>query len=335
LQGVHVSFTELPDLAAEAVGGRAVVANDEFFAEKENLLKRGRGIFDANRFTDRGKWMDGWETRRRREPGYDWCVVKLGMPGIVEGIDIDTNHFLGNFPERASLEVCVAPDDADADALAAAHWTEVLTPSLLRGGSRNLFPITHRERVTHVRLNIFPDGGVARLRVHGTVQPTFEAGASVDLAALTNGGQAVSCNDMFFGNKNNLISPGEPENMGAGWETQRRRKPGNDWIVVKLAARACVERLEVDTTHFKGNCPDRCSVEWLDLPDDEACRVDFANDNLPWTSLLGQTKLTPHTKHVFDELQLHLPMTHVRLSIYPDGGVARFRVFGEPEGATT
>src|SRR3954462_4212768 len=226
----------LVDLAAARVGGAALIANDEFFAEKENLLKPGRGVFIADKYTDRGKWMDGWESRRRRTPGHDWCVVQLGLRGIIRQVDIDTNHFLGNHPPFASLDaVCLTnalPKEIDA-----LSWTPVLEKSPLLPGSQNLFAIASDQTWTHLRLNIFPDGGVARFRVYGVVVPDWskvKPGELVDLAAVENGGVPLACSDMFFSSMNNLIMPGRSENMGDGWETKRRRGPGFDWIILKL-----------------------------------------------------------------------------------------------------
>jgi allantoicase len=328
------AFSGYLDLASSRFGGAALLANDEFFAEKENLLKSERAIFVADRFTDRGKWMDGWETRRRRTPGHDWCIVRLGFPGSIHGLDIDTAHFLGNHPAYASVDVCDAPADESAEALGAngAAWRELLPRSPLRPGSQNLFAAADHERATHVRLNIFPDGGVARLRVYGRVIPDparLRAGQPSDLAAAENGGLVVAASDMFFGSKENLIMPGRSTHMGDGWETRRRRGPGNDWAVVALGAQGRVRKLVVDTSHFKGNYPDACTVEACNVPDED---VDALNaGGLPWTELLPIAKLRADTEHVFErELKDLGAVSHVRLNIFPDGGVARLRVFGEP-----
>ncbi|QDE85435.1 MULTISPECIES: allantoicase [Myxococcus] len=331
---LRIAFTEFIDLAAENVGGQALLASDEFFAGKENLLKPGRGVFIPGKFTENGKWMDGWESRRKRVPGHDWCILKLGLPGVVRGVDIDTNHFLGNFPEYASVDALEVEGSPTPEALAEATWTPILPQLKLQGGTRNLFPIASDKRWTHLRLNIFPDGGVARFRVHGEVRPDFErlshAGGAVDLAAAENGGTVVACNDSFFGPKDNLILPGRAANMGEGWETRRKRVlPGFDWIVVKLAVPGTVQRVEVDTAFFKGNYPDTCSIEGCYLREPV---VDFANaHDIAWTELLPRTKLQAHHRHFYEsELAAKGPFTHVRLKIYPDGGVSRLRVHGRP-----
>ncbi len=321
------AFTELPDLAAERLGGAVIAANDDFFAEKENLVKAGDPQWREGEYTDRGKWMDGWETRRRREPGYDWAIVRLGIPGVVRGVVIDTSYFTGNFPEEASIEACSAEgnDDVERTSGGGIRWETLLPRSPLKGDARNAFAVAgNGKRVTHLRLNIFPDGGVARLRVHGEVAPdeaVFAAGKDVDLAAMVNGGYVVSCSDMHYGNRQNLILPGRSTHMGDGWETKRRRGPGHDWAIVRLARRSVIERVELDTDHFKGNAPGKCMIEVSDAPGN----FDAASAN--WEQLLPQTSLDAHSRHHWD-VPHAAPVTHARLNIYPDGGVARLRLFG-------
>lgn len=336
----RVAFTELTELAAEAVGGRVLGCSDDFFAPAGNLLKPGRGVFIADKFTPRGKWMDGWESRRKRGPGHDWCVVRLGLPGAVRGLDIDTNHFTGNFPAYAKVEACEAPAGASLARLERAAWRELVPKSRLAGGSRNLFASYDGGRATHLRLRIYPDGGVARLRVYGEVRPDWKAllkGGELDLAAVVNGGAVATCNDMFFGPKDNLILPGRAKTMGEGWETRRKRVPGHDWIVVRLARPGRLKRAEVDTNHFKGNFPDSCSLEaclWKgpDGPDvfEPGCDLQRGGEPRPsWTTVLGRVKLKAHARQAF-KLEPEGPFSHVRLNIYPDGGVSRLRVFGAP-----
>ena len=322
------NFTDLIDLAAERVGGRTLHATDEFFAPKENLLKPGRGVFLPEKYTDDGKWMDGWESRRKRVPGHDWCVIKLGMPGRIRGFDIDTNHFLGNYPEHASVEGAHVEGDPSAGLLETAAWEGLLPISRLEGGSRNLFEIADSRRWTHLRLHIYPDGGVARFRVHGEVLPhpaTLEG--ELDLASIRNGAVAILASDMFFSHKNNLIMPGRSTFMGDGWETKRKRGPGHDWIIVRLADSGRIRRIEVDTNHFKGNFPESCSVEGCQAP---GTPDDFmASRSLPWTEILPRTKLEAHKQHYYEaELLPGGPYTHLRLNIFPDGGISRLRVHG-------
>ncbi|HVE65102.1 MAG TPA: allantoicase [Thermoanaerobaculia bacterium] len=309
-------FTELVDLASERLGGAAVTANDEFFAPKENLIKTAKPVWLEHEYTDRGKWMDGWETRRRREPGHDWCVVRLGLPGVIRGVIVDTAFFKGNFPEACSLQAAENPDGP---------WTEILAKSPLRGDAENPFPVQADRRFTHVKLHIYPDGGVARLRVYGLVVPDparLRPGADVDLAALENGGLVVAASDMFFGARHNLILPGPPPGMHDGWETRRRRGPGHDWAIVRLGAPGSIRRIEVDTTHFKGNAPGSCSLEVTG-------ESDALAPGARWSEILRETPLRAHELHRFDARPLDEPAsTHARLNIFPDGGVARLRLHG-------
>lgn len=326
-------FVDFPDLASERVGGAALSTNDDFFAEKENLLKTTEAEWRDHDYTHKGKWMDGWESRRRREVGYDWCVVRLGLPGVIKGFVVDTKWFRGNFPESCSIEGASLKGPLDIRESEKAEWVELVPKAKLQGDSKNYFAITDARRFTHVRLNIFPDGGVARLRVHGEVVPDWQKlkafGGLVDLAALENGAYVLACSDMFFGSRHNLIKPDRSVNMGDGWETKRRRGPGNDWSLVRLAASGTLERIEVDTTHFKGNAPGRCVIEATTGP------RDAKPDALTGWRVVVESPLQPHTRHVFDEQLRRIgPVTHVRLSIFPDGGVARMRVWGELHDAS-
>lgn len=323
-----MDFTELIDLATEKVGGAVLCANDDFFAPKENLLKPTLPIFIEGKYTDRGKWMDGWESRRRRTSGHDWCVIRLGLPGIIRGLVVDTSFFRGNYPEQCSLEVCTVDGQPTVEHLLADNisWTEILPTASLQGDSQNRFAIEHDRRVTHLRFHIYPDGGVARLRVHGDVVPDWgrlESQGQVDLAAVENGGLVLSCSDMFFGHRHNLIMPGRAINMSDGWETKRRRGPGYDWVIIKLGRPGKIERVEIDTSHFKGNFPDSCSIEAADITENGLL------ENADWRPLLEQTKLQAHTRHHFAaELKPLNRVSHVRFNIFPDGGVSRLRLFG-------
>jgi len=329
-----MDFTELIDLATERLGGAVLLANDEFFAPKENLLKPGAPIFIEGKYTDLGKWMDGWETRRRRTPGYDWCIIRLGLPGIILGVIVDTAHFRGNYPEQCSLEGCTIDGQPTAEQLISeeTEWTGILPRSELVGNSPNLFEIETDSRFTHLRLKIYPDGGVARLRVYGEVVPDWtrlkRSGGEIDLAAVENGGLVLSCSDMFFGHKHNLIMPGCAVNMSDGWETKRRRGPGHDWVTIKLGKPGRIRCVEVDTSYFKGNFPDDCSLE--------ACKTsgNILPDHLDWKPILPRTKLQAHTRHFFENEILDAgTVSHVRFNIFPDGGVSRLRLFGRTEEA--
>ena len=331
-------FLELVDLASERFGGTAVAANDEFFAPKDRLIAANAPIWREGEHTDHGKWMDGWESRRRRdvlpgEPGFDqahdWCIVRLGARGIIRGVDVETTYFKGNFPESCAIETCIMPGARTHYDLDRAVWHSALERSALRGDSHNLFDVAGVD-ATHVRLNIFPDGGVARLRVYGDVLPDWDAlrhHGEMDLASALNGGQVVGCSDMFFGSSQNLIMPGQARTMAEGWETARRRSPGHDWVVIKLGAPGTVARVEVDTRHFKGNAPAACSAEACALSGAPSGAWDAANA-VDWRPLLARTALGPDRRHTFDVKSDPAVLTHVRFSIYPDGGVSRLRLFG-------
>lgn len=314
----------LIDLASELYGGRVIAASDDFFAPKENLIKASDAVFIADKYTDHGKWMDGWESRRKRTPGYDWCVIQLGLRGVLRTIDIDTSHFLGNFPSHASLDgACTAAEPKETD------WKPLLGKVRLTGGAHNLFDVDHAGQLTHIRLNIFPDGGVARFRAYGEVVPDLNAlkssSEAPDLASVVNGGRVLASSDSFFGHQENLILPGRPANMGGGWETKRRRGPGYDWIIVQLGARGAIERVSVETEHYKGNYPDRCSIDAVDAP--AALVQDLATGKVPWREIVAPAKLEPDAFRAFSTDPV--TATHVRLNIYPDGGISRLRVFGK------
>lgn len=316
------AFTQLLNLAAEKLGAEALACSDDFFAGMENLVKPGRGVFIEGKYTERGKWMDGWESRRKRGPGHDWCVVKLGASGVIRGFNVDTNHFLGNHPPHCSIEAC----NSGAGDWETAEWIEILPKSPLNPGSEHFFGIADERQWTHVKLHIYPDGGVARLKVYGEVQKDWSntsASELVDLAAASNGAKSIVCNDMFFSHMDNLLMPGRGVNMGDGWETKRNRTPNNrDWVIIRLARKGVVKKIMVDTCHFKGNYPDACSLEGSLTLDEEL-------ENAEWKTILPLQKLQAHHEHLFvEELQNTEAYSHVRLNIFPDGGVSRLRLWG-------
>lgn len=325
------SFAGLADLASARVGGRAIAASDDFFASRANLVKPDPAIFVPGKYTARGKWMDGWESRRRRTPGHDWCVVRLGMRGRLRGVNVNTAFFTGNFPSHCSIDALDTsrPVSPALAARGGAPWTTVLPQTALRGDSDNFIAIDNDRAWTHLRLNIFPDGGVARLRAYGDVSVDWTRVAPnrrlVDLAALEHGGLVLAVSDMHYGAKDNVIMPGRAPNMGDGWETKRRRGPGHDWLVLRLGATGQVKRIEIDTRHFKGNYPDSASVEACLAPGAGLVELDSGG----WVELLPQTKLRAHRRHLFArELREAGPASHLRLNIFPDGGISRFRVHG-------
>jgi allantoicase len=314
-------FHQWIQLEQPRLGTTVTYATDEFFAAKERLIESTEPVFIDDKYDEHGKWMDGWESRRKRSAGHDHCIIKLGIAGVVHGVDIDTSFFTGNFPPQASIEACVSQDD-----IPAGGWAEILPATDLEGNKHHYLEIKDDSVWTHLRLNIFPDGGIARLRVYGEVQPDFSAvSGTVDLLALENGGRAIACSDEHYGSMHNLNVAGRGVNMGDGWETARRRGPGNDWVIVALGHSGVIESVEVDTAHFKGNYPDRVSLEAaMFAGDDEAM-----HDSPAWQILLPETKLDMDKQHFLeDELQAVGSVSHVRMSIYPDGGVSRLRLHG-------
>ncbi|MGW1017174.1 allantoicase [Streptomyces niveus] len=334
-------FTHLVDLADRRLGAGVVAANDEFFADRENLLKPGPAEFDPERFGHKGKIMDGWETRRRRgasaarphptDEDHDWALVRLGAPGVVRGIVIDTAHFRGNYPQAVSVEATSVPGSPSPDDLLAngVTWTTLVPRTAVGGHAANGFTVDTGRRFTHLRVNQHPDGGIARLRVYGDVVPDpvwLAALGTFDLAALANGGRVEDASDRFYSPATNTIQPGRSQQMDDGWETRRRRDKGNDWIRYALAEQSEIRAVEIDTAYLLGN-----SAGWaaLSVRDDGP-----GTDEGPWTAILPRTRLQPDTNHRF---VLDRPVTarQVRMDIFPDGGISRLRLFGSltEEGA--
>jgi allantoicase len=299
------------DLISERVGGRVVAFNDEFFAPAVNLISAHAPVANDD-YTDRGKWMDGWETRRRREPGHDWVIVALGIPGRILSVTVDTSHFTGNYPEHFSLDAN-GGDDPEGE------WVEIIPKTGLEGHSVAEFAVDDPHRVVMVRLNIYPDGGVARLRVEGEPIPAMDQvcpEGEIDLASAVVGGEAVDASDLHYSPPSNLLRPGPSAGMWDGWETKRRRDDGNDWVTVRLGMRGAVQRLVVDTSHFKGNAPGSVSA-------------DLSEDGTTWARIVERVPVSPHEKNTVG--MDGSAGRFLRLSIHPDGGLARLRVLGRPD----
>jgi allantoicase len=313
-------WTREPDLASRRVGGSVLWANDELFAERENLIKPTPAEFQPWSFGHKGQIYDGWETRRRREAGHDQAIVRLGLPGVIAGVIVDTAFFKGNYPPFASVEAVAVEGHPSPEELSALDWTTIVPRSPLTGDSEKFFAVTSATRYTHVRLTIYPDGGVARFRVHGApvADPRLLDLASFDLAALENGARIVEASNMFYSAPSNIISPGPAAVMGEGWETARRRDGSNDWLIVALAAAGVPRLAELDTSHFKGNAPG-----WAALSG--RCAGQEPEDS--WFEVLPRTRLQPDTRHRF-LVEAPRELTHLRLDIYPDGGMARLRLHG-------
>ncbi len=314
------------NLAQPRLGARVVSCTDDFFAECSRMLKPEAPIWIADKFDDNGKWMDGWESRRRRGGGYDHAVVRLGLAGEIKGVEIDTSHFTGNYPPEASLEACYSDSDPDD----ATRWSTQLPTTELRGDSHHYYAINNDACFNHVRLNIFPDGGIARLRVHGKVMSDpalLDKSALHNLAAVELGARAIGWNDAHYGAVENLLNPGKGINMGDGWETRRRREPGHDWCLIELGHAGTVEELILDTAFFKGNYPDSCSIQAALIDSETAGSIVTLSES--WPELLPAQKLEMDREFYFrDELQSIGPVSHIRVNIFPDGGLSRVRVLG-------
>jgi allantoicase len=342
-----VPFTELPDLAVRTLGGSVVYANDELFAERENLITPGPAVFSPATFGLKGQVYDGWETRRRREPGHDHAIVRLGVPGIIRGVVVDTSFFTGNYPPEISVEATGMEGYPSPEELVRAEWVTLMPRSPAKGDTRNLFEVTDGHRYTHVRLCIYPDGGVARLRVHGEVvpDPRFLAG-TFDLAAAENGGVITGCSDMFYSSAAHLIAPGRARTMGEGWENARRRDDGNDRVSVRLALPGRIRYAELDTSLFVGNAPGWARLSGVGVGSDSGSGsgsdsgsgsgsdsgsgsgLGSGSGAGEWFELLPRTRLQPDTRHHF-RIAPGPPVAAARLDVYPDGGMARLRLWGE------
>lgn len=330
-------FTKLTNLAATRLGTEVVFATDDFFADKARLIHPEVPIFVPDKYDDNGKWMDGWESRRKRVEGHDWAVIKLGRSGVISGFEVDTSHFTGNFPPFCSLEVANSsaeiPDDAD--------WQEVVAKSALQGDNQHYYAVESDQIWTHIRLHIYPDGGVARLRVYGQVfidWDNFDREKTIDLAALEYGGRAIYANDMHFGVPENLIAPGKGINMGDGWETRRNLEratdpdywtQAHDFAILEMAHMGEVERIIIDTAFFKGNFPDRVSIQAANLSG--LSDTEIIEQSKDWVEMLPMQNLSADSEHEVTPASAG-SITHIRLNIYPDGGVSRLRMFGKITG---
>lgn len=315
------------NLADPRLGAVVTYATDDFFAPKERLISPEEPVFIPGKYDDHGKWMDGWESRRKRTPGHDHCILKLGQAGIIDAVDIDTRHFTGNFPPEASIDACTSEEDIPGPDT---QWTEIVSRRHLHGDSQHLIEINDKSPFTHLRLNLYPDGGVARLRVYGQLHRTWspkDASETVDLLAASNGGRPVFANDEHFGTLANLMAPGKGINMGDGWETRRRREPGHDWAVVRLGHKGKIKDIHVDTAFFKGNYPAAISLQAATAT--EGNMETLLKDSESWPTLLDRQELGPDAEHNFTPSDTGA-VTHVRVNIFPDGGVSRLRLFGKP-----
>ncbi len=315
------------NLADPRLGSKVIFKTDDFFASANRIINPNPPIFKDGVFDRHGKWMDGWETRRRRKKGFDYLIIKLGKPGRIFSVDIDTTHFSGNQPMYASLEACQNNKKLNSNS----KWSKILNYKKLRPNKNHKFSIKNKSIFTHVKLNIYPDGGVARLRLYGEVETkNINYGSkTVNLTSMLNGASIVGCNNEHFGRAENVLSPGRGKNMGDGWETRRSRGKNFDWLIIKMGRTGKINKIEIDTHHFKGNYPDRCSVQGIFIPK-KLSNNSIVKKSNKWKTLVNKAKLHPHKKHNF---KIKTPKTnkvnYIRINIYPDGGISRIRTFGK------
>ena len=317
----------LTNLASPKIGTKIIGVSDDFFGAASRMLDDKEPVFIEDKYDEHGKWMDGWESKRRRDGGNDWAIIELGSPGIISEVDIDTSFFTGNFPPFASIEGLYSDKKPTKDS----NWFEILSKSSLKGDSSNKFKIQSKTKINYIKLQIFPDGGVARLRLLGEVKLNWDSNNKNDLIELSSlklGGAIVAFNNAHYGDVSALLSDGRGKTMGDGWETRRRREPGHDWIIIKLATEGLIKQIEIDTAHFKGNYPDQASVQVSNF-DEGKNLEEIINDSQNWSYILNKTKLQADNIHNYEiDNKSTEGITHVRLNIYPDGGVSRLRIFG-------
>ena len=317
----------LVNLASPKMGTKILAFSDDFFGEVTRMLNDKDPIFIEDKYDNHGKWMDGWESKRRRDGGNDWAIIKLGSAGIISKIEIDTSYFTGNFPPFFSLEGIYSETEPDKDS----NWKTLIDKTSLIGDCKNNFELNLKETLNFIRLQIFPDGGIARIRLFGEVRynwKQFNSGEIIELSSLKLGGSILAYNNAHYGDVSALLSDGRGKTMGDGWETRRRREPGNDWIIIKLAQKGNIEKIEIDTAHFKGNYPDRASIQATSI-DKNITTKDLIQNSDNWNIILDETKLSADNIHKYKiNSNSKNEATHIRLNIYPDGGVSRLRIFG-------
>jgi allantoicase len=318
----------LTNLADQRFGAEVVAVSDEWFAPASRLLNPLPPELHEGRFDDHGGWMDGWETRRRRKPGFDWAIIRLPRMAVASRVDLDTTFFTGNYAPAMSIEACVSDAALPPES---ANWMSLLDETELSADSHHCHCLNQLEApITHVRIQIVPDGGLARLRLFGRFVPAPNADRAIDLAATLNGGVLVVCNDAEWGDPRLILMPGRGVDMGDGWETRRRREPGFDWAIVELGAPGRIERLEIDTAHFKGNYPDKCSVHAAFTH--QRSLVSLTSMSIYWQELLAPNAMRSDDEHVFTELTNIGVVSHLRINLHPDGGISRLRAFGVSSG---
>jgi allantoicase len=326
----YIFANGLIDLAQSRLGSKVVFKTDEFFAAASRIINPLPPIFKEGVFDSHGKWMDGWETRRKRKKGHDYLIVKLGKPGKISKVDIDTSFFNGNQPMHVSLEACFSKNNIPSKKI---KWNKILNNKKTKANSHHFFKIKSKTIYSHIKLNIFPDGGVARLRVYGSMESNkikFNK-KIINLTSILNGASIIACNNEHFGKAENILAPGIGKNMGDGWETRRSRGKNFDWLILKCATAGKVKKIQIDTHHFKGNYPDTCTLQAANITKNKSPRTIVKNSK-KWKLLLNKVKLRAHKKHNFQNtLMKSSKINYVKINIFPDGGISRIRLFGDPK----
>ena len=325
----YIFLNGLIDLAQSRLGSKIVFKTNEFFAPAKRIINPWPPIFKEGVFDKHGKWMDGWETKRKRGKGYDYLILKLGRPGRISKIDIDTSYFSGNQPSKVSLHACFSKKKLPNKN---SKWTTILKKKPTKANSHHFFNIKNKSIFTHIKLNIFPDGGVARIRIYGSMKILKNfTGKVLNLTSVLNGATPIACNNEHFGRAENILAPGMGKNMGDGWETRRSRGKNFDWLIIKCATAGKINKIQIDTHHFKGNYPDKCSIQAAFIDKKISSRA-IVNNSKKWKLLLNKVKLYAHKKHNFkNNLMKSKKINYIKINIFPDGGISRIRVFGKTE----
>ena len=315
------------NLADPRLGSKVIFKTDDFFASAGRIINPNPPIFKDGLFDKHGKWMDGWETRRKRSKGHDYLILKLGKPGKIHKVDIDTSYFSGNQPNKISLDACLSKKGLPSKNC---KWIKILNKKTAKPNSHHFFNVKNKSNFSHVKLNIYPDGGVARIRIYGTMKVKKKFGSKViNLTSVLNGATPIACNNEHFGRAENILAPGKGKNMGDGWETRRSRGKNFDWLILKCAAIGKIKKIQIDTHHFKGNYPDKCSLQAAYLNQKMSSKT-IVNKSKKWKLLLNKVKLYAHKKHNFkNKLMKNNKVNYIKINIFPDGGISRIRVFGK------
>ena len=324
----NIILNGLIDLAQSRLGTKIIFKTDEFFAPAKRIINPWPPIFKEGVFDKNGKWMDGWETRRKRSKGHDYLILKLGKPGKIHKVDIDTSYFSGNQPSKVSLEACFSKKKFPNKS---SKWITILKKIPTKANSHHYFNIKNKSIFSHIKLNIFPDGGVARLRIYGSVNIKKKFKKVTNLTSVLNGATPIACNNEHFGRAENILAPGTGKNMGDGWETRRSRGKNFDWLIIKCATAGKINKIQIDTHHFKGNYPDKCSLQAAYL-NTKASSKTIVKKSKKWKLLLNKIKLHAHTMHNFqNKLMKNNKVNYIKINIFPDGGISRIRAFGKAE----